>query len=147
MHTTSIQILTIYSADGTIKRGRGRGRGARSRGTTSTHQQPLAAAPVNRETGLPLRGPGSRGGTSRRARTTKKQSEDKSGPDRPIMKATMGRGGPSTGRGGGTSTRGAKTPSAPAELAPAPAPSSKPNLAPAYPGTNVFTSSELMMKP
>lgn len=119
--------VLFYSADGTIKRGRGRGRGGRGRGPPATqHQVPLAAAvPISQETGLPLRGPGSRGGNPRRPRTkaARQQAEqDKASGNGPT---SHGRGGGVAGRGGLTSSRGGKTP---VELAP------RPNLAPPLPG-------------
>jgi hypothetical protein len=146
-------MLISTSADGTIKRGRGRGRGTgRGRSLTSHPHVPIAAAvPISQDTGLPLRGPGSRGGTSRRARTTKKAAEgDKGTLERSGSNASTaheGRGGRGSGRGGSTATRGAKTSSGPSsgssmmsmmDLAPAPnsnaaTPTSNPNpnLAPA----------------
>jgi hypothetical protein len=157
-------ILTSFSADGTIKRGRGRGRGTgRSRALTSHPHVPIAAAvPISQDTGLPLRGPGSRGGTSRRARTTKKAAEgDKGTPERSGSNASTAHEGRGRGsRGGGTSTRGAKSSSGPSTGAPimsmmdlAPAPSSTPgtpsntnsNLAPT-PGPSPLAGPELVMK-
>lgn len=159
-------VLTFPSADGTIKRGRGRGRGTgRGRALTSHPHVPIAAAvPISQDTGLPLRGPGSRGGTSRRARTTKKAVEgDKGTPERSGSNASAaheGRGGRG-GRGGSSSTRGAKSSSGPSsgsammsmmDLAPAPpsnpaTPTSNPNtnLAP-VPGPSPLAGPELVMK-
>lgn len=131
--------VQVERADGTIKRGRGRGRGGRNRGPQSAaHQTPLAAAvPISQETGLPVRGPGSRGGsTTRRPRTKPKAEQDKSGG---ASSTPHGRGGGGAGRGGSTSTRGGKAPSM-VELAP------RPNLAPAPPGSNPVAGSELVMK-
>jgi hypothetical protein len=160
-------MLISTSADGTIKRGRGRGRGTgRGRSLTSHPHVPIAAAvPISQDTGLPLRGPGSRGGTSRRARTTKKAAEgDKGTPERSgsnVSTAHEGRGGRGSGRGGSTATRGAKTSSGPSsgssmmsmmDLAPAPnsnaatpTSNSNPNLAPA-PGPSPLAGPELVMK-
>lgn len=129
--------LTSTSADGTIKRGRGRGRGGRSRAPATTHQQlPLAAAiPISQETGLPIRGPGSRGGNvNRRPRTSKKAEQDKAGG----TPASQGRGGGPAGRGGSNSTRGGKAQMV--ELAP------RPNIAPAPPGLNSVAGQEITMK-
>ncbi|KAL5046414.1 hypothetical protein BDW71DRAFT_182178, partial [Aspergillus fruticulosus] len=128
--------IQVERADGTIKRGRGRGRGGRSRAPATTHQQlPLAAAiPISQETGLPIRGPGSRGGNiNRRPRTSKKAEQDKAGG----TPTSQGRGGGSAGRGGSNSTRGAKAPMV--ELAP------RPNLAPAPPGLNSIAGPEIAM--
>lgn len=122
----------IDRADGTIKRGRGRGRGGRSRGGSSTHQVPIAAAvPISQETGLPLRGPGSRGGsTTRRPRPSKPRQQAEQDKQGASSATSQGRGGGQAGRGGGAAgTRGGKTPSM-LELAPAP----RPSLAPAPPG-------------
>ncbi|PYH45006.1 uncharacterized protein BP01DRAFT_63748 [Aspergillus saccharolyticus JOP 1030-1] len=126
--------VQVERADGTIKRGRGRGRGSRGRApVTAHHQVPLAAAiPISQETGLPLRGPGSRGGgTSRRGRVSKaarhQGDHEKSG----STTLTPGRGGGAAGRGGSTSTRGGRTP---VELAP------RPNLVPAPSGPNPATN-------
>ncbi|KAL6237982.1 hypothetical protein BDW75DRAFT_202734 [Aspergillus navahoensis] len=129
--------VQVERADGTIKRGRGRGRGGRSRAPATTHQQlPLAAAiPISQETGLPLRGPGSRGGNvNRRPRTSKKSEQDKAG----STPTSQGRGGGAAGRGGSNSTRAGKAPMV--ELAP------RPNLAPAPPGLNSMAGSEIAMK-
>ncbi|OJK00652.1 hypothetical protein ASPACDRAFT_51588 [Aspergillus aculeatus ATCC 16872] len=130
--------VQVERADGTIKRGRGRGRGGRGRAPVTTpHQVPLAAAvPISQETGLPVRGPGSRGGnTSRRARVSKaarhQADHDKTG----STASTPGRGGGAASRGGSTSTRGGKTPMV--ELAP------RPNLAPAPAGPSPATGSDL----
>ncbi|KAL4977268.1 hypothetical protein BDW66DRAFT_133239, partial [Aspergillus desertorum] len=128
--------IQVERADGTIKRGRGRGRGGRSRVPATTHQQlPLAAAiPISQETGLPLRGPGSRGGNiHRRPRTSKKAEQDKAGG----TPTSQGRGGGASGRGGSNSTRGGKAPMV--ELAP------RPNLAPAPPGLNSMAGPEIAM--
>ncbi|KAL4816169.1 hypothetical protein BDW67DRAFT_55318 [Aspergillus spinulosporus] len=129
--------VQVERADGTIKRGRGRGRGGRSRAPATTHQQlPLAAAiPISQETGLPIRGPGSRGGNvNRRPRTSKKAEQDKTGG----TPTSQGRGGGATGRGGSNSTRGGKAQMV--ELAP------RPNLAPAPPGLNSMAGQEITMK-
>lgn len=161
-------ILIFLRADGTIKRGRGRGRGTgRSRALTSHPHVPIAAAvPISQDTGLPLRGPGSRGGTSRRARTTKKAAEgDKGTPERSGSNASTAHEGRGRGSGrGGTSTRGAKASSGPSsgpasgssilpmmDLAPAPStpstPTSNPNsnLAP-VPVPSPLAGPELVMK-
>ncbi|KAL2814407.1 hypothetical protein BDW59DRAFT_154398 [Aspergillus cavernicola] len=131
--------VQVERADGTIKRGRGRApRGGRSRAPATTHQQlPLAAAiPISQETGLPLRGPGSRGGNvNRRGRVSKKAEQDKSGGPTSV---SHGRGGSAAGRGGSTSTRGGKTPMV--ELAP------RPSLAPAPPGLNPMAGPEIASK-
>jgi hypothetical protein len=130
--------VQVERADGTIKRGRGRGRGGRSRALATTHQQlPLAAAiPISQETGLPVRGPGSRGGNiNRRPRVSKKAEQDKSGGP---TSGLHGRGGGGAGRGGSTSTRGGKTPMV--ELAP------RPSLAPAPPALNPIGGPEIAMK-
>lgn len=142
-------VLTLYSstkpkltcrhrADGTIKRGRGRGRGGRSRAPATTHQQlPLAAAiPISQETGLPVRGPGSRGGNiNRRPRMSKKAEQDKAGG----APTSHGRGGGNAGRGSSsTSSRGGKAQMV--ELAP------RPSLAPAPPGMNPLAGPEIAMK-
>ncbi|KAE8144687.1 hypothetical protein BDV25DRAFT_166241, partial [Aspergillus avenaceus] len=130
--------VQVERADGTIKRGRGRGRGGRSRAPQpATHQTPLAAAvPISQETGLPVRGPGSRGGsTTRRPRAKPKSEQEKSGGG---SSTPHGRGGGAAGRGGSTSTRGGKTPSM-VDLAP------RPNIAPAPSGPNALVGSELAM--
>ncbi|EAU31081.1 predicted protein [Aspergillus terreus NIH2624] len=130
--------VQVERADGTIKRGRGRGRGGRSRAPATQHQHPLAAAvPFSQETGLPLRGPGSRGGTSRRRiNKPRPTADDKSA----AASTSHGRGGgAAAGRGGSTSTRGGKTP-AMVELAP------RPNLVPAPAGPNATAGSEIGMK-
>ncbi|KAJ5819720.1 hypothetical protein N7474_005311 [Penicillium riverlandense] len=147
--------VQVERADGTIKRGRGRGRGAGRARTLTSHQHvPIAAAvPISQDTGLPLRGPGSRGGTSRRPRTTKKadqdkdKDKDKQSGDRNGSTASAsheGRGGRAggsaggSGRGGSTASgRGGKSTnsSAPApssmmtmmDLAPAPGPTPSSN--------------------
>ncbi|RHZ52531.1 uncharacterized protein CDV56_107497 [Aspergillus thermomutatus] len=137
--------VQVERADGTIKRGRGRGRGGRSRGGPSTHQVPIAAAvPISQETGLPLRGPGSRGGsTTRRPRPSKSRQQaeqDKQGAS--STTTSQGRGGGAAGRGGGAAgTRGAKTPSV-VELAPAP----RPSLAPAPAGPSPLAGPEVASK-
>ncbi|PKY07731.1 HPC2-domain-containing protein [Aspergillus campestris IBT 28561] len=137
--------VQVERADGTIKRGRGRGRGGRSRGPPAApHQVPLAAAsvPISQETGLPLRGPGSRGGsTTRRPRPRPRKSQpddaDKSGGG---STPSQGRGGGTAGRGGGSAgSRSSKTPSM-VELAP------RPNIAPAPPGPSPLAGSEVMSK-
>ncbi|KAL4866641.1 hypothetical protein BDV12DRAFT_172595 [Aspergillus spectabilis] len=127
--------VQVERADGTIKRGRGRGRGGRGRGPATTHAQlPLAAAiPISQETGLPVRGPGSRGGNIHRRPRAKKLEQDKAGGAPP----SNGRGGGGAGRGGSTSTRGGKAPMV--ELAP------RPSLAPAPPGLNPMTGSDITM--
>ncbi|CAI7575847.1 unnamed protein product [Penicillium glandicola] len=147
--------VQVERADGTIKRGRGRGRGTgRSRAVTSHPHVPIAAAvPVSQDTGLPLRGPGSRGGTSRRPRGNKKVDGEKPGSDRAATTASGahesrgGRGG-GTGtsvRGGTNSTRGGKSSiSIPMpDLAPAP---STPSAAHGPPGPSPLAGPELMMK-
>ncbi|KAL2865984.1 uncharacterized protein BJX67DRAFT_388910 [Aspergillus lucknowensis] len=130
--------VQVERADGTIKRGRGRGRGGRSRAPATTHQQlPLAAAiPISEHTGLPVRGPGSRGGNiNRRPRVSKKAEQDKTnGP----TSVSQGRGGGGSGRGGSASSRGGKA--SMVELAP------RPNLAPAPPGLNPMAGPEIAMK-
>lgn len=145
-------------ADGTIKRGRGRGRGGRSRAAPATsHQVPLAAAvPISQETGLPLRGPGSRGGsTTRRPRVSKaarqQMEAEKEKQGNHSSPASNGRGGGTAGRGGGPGSRGGKTPSAAnasnggsntntSSLTP------QPNLGPAPPGPSPLSGPELVMK-
>ncbi|KAJ5162399.1 hypothetical protein N7492_007791 [Penicillium capsulatum] len=151
--------VQVERADGTIKRGRGRGRGTgrgRSSLASSHPHVPIAAAsnvPISQDTGLPLRGPGSRGGTSRRARGSKKADQgDKHGMERSGTAASGahegrgGRAGSSAGgssRGGGASTRGGKAAAATAAAtAPSSGPSSGPSsmmsmmdLAPAAPST------------
>lgn len=146
-------LLIICSADGTIKRGRGRGRGTgRGRTVTSHPHVPIAAAvPVSQDTGLPLRGPGSRGGTSRRPRGNKKA--DSGGSDRAATTASAthesrgGRGGGTgtSGRGGTNSTRGGKSSiSIPMpDLAPAP---STPSVIHGPPAPSPLAGPELMMK-
>ena len=136
-------MLTVMNrADGTIKRGRGRGRGGRGRGPPSSHHQvPLAAAvPISQETGLPVRGPGSRGGsTTRRPRISKAARQQAEQERASAASATShGRGGGATGRGGSTSTRGGKNPMV--ELAP------RPNIAPAPPGPSPMGGPEIAMK-
>lgn len=160
----SISLLILHSADGTIKRGRGRGRGTgRARALTSHPHVPIAAAvPISQDTGLPLRGPGSRGGTSRRARTTKKATEgDKGTSERSGTTASTtheGRGG----RGGGGAGRGASNAGTRGEKSAAPSGSSTMSmmdLAPATssnssnaasnssaPGPSPLAKPELMMK-
>jgi len=60
--------LTFNRADGAPKRGRGRGRGGTTRGSGTRG----GASGLNSRTGLPLTGPGSRGGsTTRKPRITK----------------------------------------------------------------------------
>lgn len=151
--------LTWHRADGTIKRGRGRGRGGRSRAPASGHQVPLAAAvPISQETGLPLRGPGSRGGsTTRRPRVSKaarqqmEQEKEKQGNHSSPVSSSNGRGGGAAGRGGGPGSRGGKTPSATNTgnggsnsngntLTP------QPNLTTAAPGPSPLSGPELVMK-
>lgn len=155
----SLCILTFNSADGTIKRGRGRGRGTgRGRSLASHPHVPIAAAvPISQDTGLPLRGPGSRGGTSRRGRGTKKTEGDK--PERNGTTASTategrgGRGGASAGRGGSNSARGGKTAAPPTPTAStpistpdhAPAPST-PSMVSAPPGPSPLARPELMTK-
>lgn len=162
------------SADGTVKRGRGRGRGGRSRAPPSGHQVPLAAAstsvPISQETGLPLRGPGSRGGsTTRRPRVSKAArqqmevdgSKDKDKQGNHISTGSQGRGGGAAGRGGGAGSRGGKTPSsspsttttattttatANIENTGAADLTSRPSLAPAPPGPSPLSGPELVMK-
>lgn len=88
-------------ADGTIKRGRGgRGRGgARTRGGHA-HVPITPNVPVSAETGLPLRGPGSRGGSmARKPRTNKAKQQ---GDDKSDSRATGTSKSGGTGRGGGT---------------------------------------------
>lgn len=136
--------VQVERADGTIKRGRGRGRGGRSRGGSSTHQVPIAAAvPISQETGLPLRGPGSRGGsTTRRPRPSKPRQQAEQDKQGASSATSQGRGGGQAGRGGGAAgTRGGKTPSM-LELAPAP----RPSLAPAPPGPSPLAGPELVSK-
>ncbi|GAD92182.1 hypothetical protein NFIA_071320 [Paecilomyces variotii No. 5] len=136
--------IQVERADGTIRRGRGRGRGSgRGRGT-SHHQPPLASAiPISQETGLPVRGPGSRGGTTtRKPRITKaarlqmeqeKQERERMG--HAVSHEGRGRGGYS--RGGGPSNRGGRGSSnitaGMVGLAPAPAPGIAPGPPPAFP--------------
>ncbi|KAJ5971077.1 uncharacterized protein N7479_000995 [Penicillium vulpinum] len=144
--------VQVERADGTIKRGRGRGRGTgRGRTVTSHPHVPIAAAvPVSQDTGLPLRGPGSRGGTSRRPRGNKKTD---GGSDRAAATASAahesrgGRGGGNvtSGRGGTNSTRGGKSSiSIPMpDLAPAP---STPSVAHTPSSSSQLAGPELMMK-
>ncbi|EKV16582.1 Histone promoter control protein 2 [Penicillium digitatum] len=143
--------VQVERADGTIKRGRGRGRGTgRGRTVTSHPHVPIAAAvPVSQDTGLPLRGPGSRGGTSRRPRGNKKAD---SGSDRAATAVSVahesrgGRGGTGTpGRGGTNSTRGGKSSiSIPMpDLAPAP---STPSVAHGPPTPSPLAGPDLMTK-
>lgn len=166
-----LSLIYVRRADGTIKRGRGRGRGTgRGRSLASHPHVPIAAAsnvPISQDTGLPLRGPGSRGGTSRRGRGSKKADlGDKHGPERTgttassAHKARGGHVGDSAGsssRGGSASARGAKTPSGPSsmismmDLAPAPPSTPTPNpnssVAPVpVPGPSPLPGSELAMK-
>ncbi|KAL3704118.1 HIR complex subunit [Talaromyces marneffei ATCC 18224] len=145
--------VQVERADGTIKRGRGgRGRGgARTRGGHA-HVPITSNVPVSAETGLPLRGPGSRGGnTARKPRTNKakQQGDDKSDARTTgTSKSGTGRGGGSAGGSANASSKsGSKAPAsttAPAAtaasttsitgLAPAPAVSTSapgPQLAPA----------------
>ena len=152
----------LYRADGTIKRGRGRGRGTgRGRSLVSHPHVPIAAAvPISQDTGLPLRGPGSRGGTSRRPRGNKKSEGEKHTVERSGTTASAanesrgGRGGTSgSGRGGSNSARGGKssssasastsTPGPMPDLAPTP---STPHIVPAPPGPSPLAGPELMMK-
>ncbi|KAJ6153829.1 hypothetical protein N7470_006788 [Penicillium chermesinum] len=146
--------VQVERADGTIKRGRGRGRGTgRGRSLASHPHVPIAAAvPISQDTGLPLRGPGSRGGTSRRARTTKKadQGEKHGTTSSPSHDSPRGRGGGPGSRGGGAgSTRGAKAANSSSmpmvDLAPAPPSHSQPPLTPA-PGPSPLAGPELAMK-
>ncbi|PYI00397.1 HPC2-domain-containing protein [Aspergillus sclerotiicarbonarius CBS 121057] len=134
--------VQVERADGTIKRGRGRGRGGRGRGPPSSHHQvPLAAAvPISQETGLPVRGPGSRGGSTTRRPRISKAARQQAEQERANAASapSHGRGGGAAGRGGSTSTRGGKNPMV--ELAP------RPNLAPAPPGPSPVGGSELAMK-
>ncbi|KAJ5780928.1 hypothetical protein N7457_006088 [Penicillium paradoxum] len=147
--------VQVERADGTIKRGRGRGRGTgRGRSVASHPHVPIAAAvPISQDTGLPLRGPGSRGGTSRRPRGNKKAEGEKHASERTGTTASGthesrgGRGGgaASSGRGGSNSTRGGKSSvSIPmSDIAPTP---STPGIAPAPPGPSPLAGPELMMK-
>jgi len=152
-----ILILTWFdSADGTIKRGRGRGRGTgRARSLASHPHVPIAAAvPISQDTGLPLRGPGSRGGTSRRARGSKKADAEKhsdrngSAPS-PAHEGRGGRGGGAAGRGGGSSTRGGKssTPSTPSHNTNSPSVMSMMDLAPAPPNLTPSQNSNIAPAP
>ncbi|KAF7715620.1 Uncharacterized protein PECH_000967 [Penicillium ucsense] len=146
--------VQVERADGTIKRGRGRGRGTgRSRGLTSQPHVPIAAAvPISQETGLPLRGPGSRGGLSRRGRGAKKTDATEKHGDRNGTTASAshegrgGRGGNTSGRGG-TSSRGSKNSvMSMLDIAPAPSPQSQMgNITPA-PAGSPLAGPELMMK-
>lgn len=109
--------------------------------------------PISQDTGLPLRGPGSRGGTSRRPRGNKKTDGEKHVNDRTGTTASGthesrgGRGGAAAGasRGGSNSTRGGKSsaPTPMSDVAPTP---STPGVAPAPPGTSPLAGPELMMK-
>ncbi|KAJ5692126.1 hypothetical protein N7462_001549 [Penicillium macrosclerotiorum] len=162
--------VQVERADGTIKRGRGRGRGTgRGRSIASHPHVPIAAAvPISQDTGLPLRGPGSRGGTSRRARTAKKADQadkhadkhdkhadkhaDRSGTTASSAhEGRSGRGGSAAGSssrgGGGGGARGGKSSSLTTmvDLAPAPPSNSTPNIAPA-PSPSPLTGPELVMK-
>lgn len=105
---------------------------------------PIAAAvPISQETGLPLRGPGSRGGsTTRRPRPSKPRQQAEQDKQGASSATSQGRGGGQAGRGGGAAgTRGGKTPSM-LELAPAP----RPSLAPAPPGPSPLAGPELVSK-
>ncbi|KAJ5885271.1 hypothetical protein N7495_009781 [Penicillium taxi] len=104
----------IERADGTVKRGRGRGRGTgRGRANAASSHVAIASAtasvPISQDTGLPLRGPGSRGGTTRRARGAKKNDagDHKRATDNNNGNTTSNNG--TNGRGGSSSTRGAKS--------------------------------------
>lgn len=152
-------LLTFHSADGTIKRGRGRGRGAgRGRALAShPHVAIAAAVPISQDTGLPLRGPGSRGGTSRRPRGAKKADQgDKGTPDRNGTTASAaheGRGSRAggaagSGRGGSSaSTRGGKSGSMMSmmDMASSPLSNPTPNITP-VPGPSPLAGPELVMK-
>lgn len=145
----------LLSADGTIKRGRGRGRGTgRARSLASHPHVPIAAAvPISQETGLPLRGPGSRGGTSRRGRGAKKADASEKHTDRSGTSASTthegrgGRGGGAAAGRGGSSSRGGKSSVlSMLDIAPAPGPQAPTgNLAPA-PGPSPLAGPELVMK-
>lgn len=105
-----------FRADGTIKRGRGgRGRGgARTRGGHA-HVPITSNVPVSAETGLPLRGPGSRGGSmARKPRTNKakQQGDDKSDSRAGTSKSGTGRGGGSAGNSANASSKSANKASA-----------------------------------
>ncbi|OQD80796.1 hypothetical protein PENANT_c031G03333 [Penicillium antarcticum] len=156
--------IQVERADGTIKRGRGRGRGTgRGRSVASHPHVPIAAAvPISQDTGLPLRGPGSRGGTTRRPRGSKKADAEKHADRNGTTASAEGRGGRgggagSSGRGGSTSTRGGKastatsasTPSIPMpDLAPSPSTptTAPPAPAPAPPAPSPLAGPEPMMK-
>ncbi|KAJ5124688.1 uncharacterized protein N7515_008513 [Penicillium bovifimosum] len=136
--------VQVERADGTIKRGRGRGRGTgRGRSAASHPHVPIAAAvPISQDTGLPLRGPGSRGGTTRRPRGNKKADGEKHA----NASTASGRGGSSgSSRGGSNSARGGKSSaSVPMpDIAPSP---STPSIVPAPPGPSPLAGSELTMK-
>ncbi|KAJ5965952.1 hypothetical protein N7481_012666 [Penicillium waksmanii] len=149
--------VQVERADGTIKRGRGRGRGTgRGRALASHPHVPIAAAvPISQDTGLPLRGPGSRGGTSRRPRGSKKADAEKHGERNGTTASAThegrgGRGGGS-GRGGSSSTRGGKssasTPSTPAQNNNNPSVMSMMDLAPAPPNLTPNHNSNLAPTP
>jgi hypothetical protein len=135
-------LITIARADGTIKRGRGRGRGT-GRGRATTHHVPIASnIPISPDTGLPVRGPGSRGGSITRKPRANKAPRQQTEPDKQDLRMINvshdgrgGRGGYSRG-GGAPGSRGGKTASTASTmtgmvgLAPAPGP----HLAPAPPG-------------
>ncbi|KAI2786696.1 hypothetical protein POX_g09084 [Penicillium oxalicum] len=146
--------VQVERADGTIKRGRGRGRGTgRGRSLTSQPHVPIAAAvPISQETGLPLRGPGSRGGVSRRGRGSKKTDTSDKHSDRNGTTASTshesrgGRGGSTAGRGGSSSRGGKNSIMSMLDIAPAPSQQSHMGgIAPAA-GASPLAGPELVMK-
>jgi hypothetical protein len=139
-------------ADGTIKRGRG-GRGGRGGGrarATQGHVPIASNVPISAETGLPLRGPGSRGGSlARKPRSSKakqQQGEDKS--ELRVVNSTQ----KSSGNASQAANR--KAPSsmagmvglAPATPIPIPAPASGPQLAPAPPAPQANQTQSVFMR-
>lgn len=136
--------VQVERADGTVKRGRGRGRGTGRARTSANHQHvPITAAiPISQDTGLPVRGPGSRGGVVRKSRANKamrvhmEQDKDR---ERVGMTASEGSGrgrGGNHSRGSGTGARGGG----------GIAPNHKPALAPAPPSGNHIPGAGIMLK-
>ncbi|KAN0071917.1 hypothetical protein V8E54_009646 [Elaphomyces granulatus] len=103
--------VQVERADGTIKRGRGRGRGAGRARTTHHHVPIVSSIPISPDTGLPVRGPGSRGGAAnRKSRSTKtarvqteQQEHDKLG----ATPSLDGKGRSGSARGGGNAASNA----------------------------------------
>jgi hypothetical protein len=99
-----------------------------------------------------LRGPGSRGGVSRRGRGAKKADASDKHTDRAGTSASTshegrgGRGGGSAGRGGSSSRGGKSSMMSVLDIAPAPGPQGHTgNLAPA-PGPSPLAGPDLVMK-